>query len=130
MMQTEIYRRVFHAIPDDTVTTWKQYKHFCQAKTSPSPAPPSLGESQGHSSNPRCESVEELHGRDEKDSERSQTASVPKFHHVQEKEPDKGKGARGPQPCDKADWAEMENSLKHVRGHLGKASRLPPLFLF
>jgi phospholipase D1/2 len=26
--QTEIYRRVFHAIPDDQVTTWKQYKEF------------------------------------------------------------------------------------------------------
>ncbi|KAJ3563394.1 hypothetical protein NP233_g8968 [Leucocoprinus birnbaumii] len=25
---TEIYRKVFHAIPDDTVTTWKQYKEF------------------------------------------------------------------------------------------------------
>ena len=28
LSQTEIYRKVFHAIPDDTVTTWKQYKHF------------------------------------------------------------------------------------------------------
>lgn len=26
--QTEIYRKVFHAIPDDLVTTWKQYKEF------------------------------------------------------------------------------------------------------
>ncbi|KAI0338902.1 phospholipase D [Trametopsis cervina] len=25
---TEIYRKVFHAIPDDVVTTWKQYKEF------------------------------------------------------------------------------------------------------
>ncbi|EMD31659.1 hypothetical protein CERSUDRAFT_77949 [Gelatoporia subvermispora B] len=25
---TEIYRKVFHAIPDDLVTTWKQYKGF------------------------------------------------------------------------------------------------------
>nr|GAT50596.1 phospholipase D [Mycena chlorophos] len=25
---TEIYRRVFHAVPDDTVTTWKAYKDF------------------------------------------------------------------------------------------------------
>lgn len=28
MIQTGIYRKVFHAIPDDTVTTWKQYKEF------------------------------------------------------------------------------------------------------
>ncbi|KAF8509648.1 phospholipase D [Hysterangium stoloniferum] len=27
---TEIYRRVFHAIPDDLITTWKQYKEFIQ----------------------------------------------------------------------------------------------------
>ena len=26
--QTEIFRKVFHAIPDDMVTTWKQYKDF------------------------------------------------------------------------------------------------------
>jgi phospholipase D1/2 len=26
--QTEIYRKVFHAIPDDLITTWKQYKEF------------------------------------------------------------------------------------------------------
>ncbi|KIM21517.1 hypothetical protein M408DRAFT_80444 [Serendipita vermifera MAFF 305830] len=25
---TEIYRQVFHAVPDDLVTTWKQYKEF------------------------------------------------------------------------------------------------------
>lgn len=25
---TEIFRKVFHCIPDDTVTTWKQYKEF------------------------------------------------------------------------------------------------------
>lgn len=28
LRQTEIYRKVFHAIPDDLVTTWKQYKEF------------------------------------------------------------------------------------------------------
>ncbi|EJD41463.1 phospholipase D [Auricularia subglabra TFB-10046 SS5] len=27
---TEIYRKVFHAIPDDTVTSWKQYREFVQ----------------------------------------------------------------------------------------------------
>src|ERR1700722_823370 len=27
-IQTEIYRRVFHAVPDDNITTWKQYKEF------------------------------------------------------------------------------------------------------
>ncbi|KAG6810809.1 hypothetical protein H0H92_010253 [Tricholoma furcatifolium] len=25
---TEIYRKVFHAVPDDLITTWKQYKEF------------------------------------------------------------------------------------------------------
>lgn len=28
LSQTETYRKVFHAVPDDTVTTWKAYKHF------------------------------------------------------------------------------------------------------
>lgn len=28
LLQTEIFRKVFHAIPDDLVTTWKQYKEF------------------------------------------------------------------------------------------------------
>jgi hypothetical protein len=27
-VQTEIYRKVFHAVPDDLVSTWKQYKEF------------------------------------------------------------------------------------------------------
>lgn len=27
-LKTEIYRKVFHAIPDDHVSTWKQYKEF------------------------------------------------------------------------------------------------------
>lgn len=27
-LQTEIFRRVFHAIPDDLVATWKQYTEF------------------------------------------------------------------------------------------------------
>ena len=27
-LQTEIYRKVFHAVPDDLITTWKQYKEF------------------------------------------------------------------------------------------------------
>lgn len=26
--QTEVFRKVFHAVPDDLVTTWKQYKEF------------------------------------------------------------------------------------------------------
>lgn len=26
--QTEIYRKVFHAVPDDSISTWKQYKDF------------------------------------------------------------------------------------------------------
>lgn len=28
LIQTEIYRRVFHAVPDDQIATWKQYKEF------------------------------------------------------------------------------------------------------
>jgi len=27
-LKTEIYRKVFHAIPDDHISTWKQYKEF------------------------------------------------------------------------------------------------------
>ena len=27
-LQTEIYRKVFHAVPDDLVATWKQYREF------------------------------------------------------------------------------------------------------
>lgn len=27
-LQTEVFRKVFHAVPDDLVTTWKQYKEF------------------------------------------------------------------------------------------------------
>ncbi|KAF8550810.1 phospholipase D [Imleria badia] len=121
---TEIYRKVFHVIPDDTVTTWKQYKHFAayherftkNAKTSPSPMPSSsASDSEDNGSDPLRESVEEHHDRDGKDSERSLPATMPKSQHTQEKVLGKGKSVRGPQPLSKG---EMENMLKHVCGHL------------
>lgn len=97
-----------------------------QAKGSSPSIPSSLGESEENGPNPRHESVEELHGRDEKESEWSLT---PSMHKPQEKEQDKGKSARGPHPFDKAECAEMENLLKHVRGHLGKATETRVTFL-
>lgn len=47
---------------------------------------------------------------------------MPKSQHTQEKELGRGKSARGPQPFSKGEWGEMENVLKHIRGHLGKAA--------
>ncbi|KAH0831900.1 phospholipase D [Lanmaoa asiatica] len=125
---TEIYRKVFHAIPDDTVTTWKEYKHFVAyherftkmasfyKTSSPIPSPSTSDSENG--SNPRDESVAELHDRDGKDSEWSLPATMPKSQHTQEKELGRGKSIRGPQPFDKGEWGEMENMLKHIHGHL------------
>ncbi|KAF8120583.1 phospholipase D [Boletus edulis] len=124
---TEIYRKVFHAIPDDTVTTWKQYKHFIAyherftktAKPCSSPIPSSSGiDSDENRSNLQNESVEELHDRDGKDSEQSLPTAMPRLQHTQEKELGKGKSTRGHQPFSKAEWGEMENMLEHIRGHL------------
>ncbi|KAG6376934.1 hypothetical protein JVT61DRAFT_967 [Boletus reticuloceps] len=122
---TEIYRKVFHAIPDDTVTTWKQYKHFAAyherftktAKPCSSPIPSSSGIDSEE--NPQNESVEELHDRDGKDSEQSLPTTMPKSQHTQDKELGKGKSTRlGHQPFSKAEWGEMENMLEHICGHL------------
>ncbi|KAI0263930.1 phospholipase D [Gloeopeniophorella convolvens] len=72
---TEIFRRVFHAVPDDLVTTWKQYREFVAhherllkpLKDDPAPEPlgrvPSeAGEShapdeQGQQQEPRAEEI-------------------------------------------------------------------------
>jgi phospholipase D1/2 len=42
---------------------------------------------------------------------------MPKPQHTQ-KELGRGKSVRGPRPFKKAEWGEMENMLKHIRGHL------------
>ncbi|KAG8214440.1 phospholipase D [Butyriboletus roseoflavus] len=127
---TEIYRKAFHAIPDDTVNTWKQYKQFVAyherftktTKTSFSATPPpssSYSEENGTNiQGVQGESVEELHDRDGKDSEWSFPASMPKSQHTQEKGLERGKSIRGSQPFDNGEWGETENLLKHIRGHL------------
>ncbi|KAG9315940.1 hypothetical protein JVU11DRAFT_3592 [Chiua virens] len=119
---TDIYRKVFHVIPDDTVMTWKRYKHFIAhherfAKTTKTSVPSSSGDSE-HGSNPLGESVEELHYQHEKDSDWSLPTTVPKSQHTQEKDIGRGKSVRGSRPFDKGELGEMENLLKQIRGHL------------
>ncbi|KAH7922026.1 phospholipase D [Leucogyrophana mollusca] len=126
---TEIYRKVFHAIPDDLVTTWKQYKEFVMhherfakpAKDSHSPDPVARVPSEtayndgpyqkGGVADKAEQSKEYFDGSSGGSSTNPHTAA-------QEKETRSRKGPRGSEPFDKKDKEEMEQLLKDLRGHL------------
>ncbi|KAJ7857670.1 phospholipase D [Mycena olivaceomarginata] len=145
---TEIYRKVFHAIPDDLVTTWKQYKEFVvhhermnkppRDSTTPEAVarvpsetgdegaiPPDStvpGNPAGHPGNPPGPKPTP-HTDDKADNE-----SAPPSKEAGESQPDtslptaseKRKTARntGPEPFEKWERDEMEKLLGQLNGHL------------
>ncbi|KIJ64492.1 hypothetical protein HYDPIDRAFT_90375 [Hydnomerulius pinastri MD-312] len=127
---TEIYRKVFHAIPDDLVTTWKQYKEFVaqhdrftKPKGSPSPCPVSRAPSavppdentpyQPGGFAAKGEGSKETFQDGTNNTSDGSTANL-----VQEKEPRRGRSTQRPESSDTREWEEMENLLKETRGHL------------
>ncbi|KZV82901.1 phospholipase D/nuclease, partial [Exidia glandulosa HHB12029] len=59
---TDIYRRVFRAIPDDNVTSWKQYREYVQhmdrfTKVAPRTASPSMARVPSESASERADGV-------------------------------------------------------------------------
>ncbi|KAG1884901.1 phospholipase D [Suillus subluteus] len=127
---TEIYRRVFHAIPDDLIATWKQYKEFIVHHERFSKLATS-----GHSSHPvsqvpsetACEdgpyqkggladaaeeSRETFHTNDGSDGAPSRGS------HPLDKDTRSRKPVNGIEPFTKQERDEMEELLKDVRGHL------------
>jgi len=132
---TLIYRKVFHAVPDDTVTTWKQYKDFVlhhgrmnrtakdglsSGRTSQSPSVVDILSPE--SSATRHEPVSaEING----------TAKSGEFLDLPQVSPTQAaialapvadqkarKPTKGLEPFDEADFAEMEALLEELNGHL------------
>ncbi|KAH9925437.1 phospholipase D [Epithele typhae] len=141
---TEIYRKVFHAIPDDIVTTWKQYKEFIvhherlnkPLKDSDPSGPPLArvpSEAADHDA-PGQQKVSEhaasasqdalAREKEHADDEDARDAHTPlpdsstPVPGQREREKEKRAPVRGPQPFDRAEREEMENLLNELRGHL------------
>lgn len=113
---TEIYRKVFHAVPDDTISTWKQYTEFVAhherfwkpRKDSLSVAPASRAHSGTREDRSTSDNVqgtkEGAQGREGDSSDRELPKVKPQRH--------------GVGPFDRAELEAMENLLKETRGHL------------
>ncbi|KAG2151353.1 phospholipase D [Suillus clintonianus] len=126
---TEIYRKVFHAVPDDLITTWKQYKEFVShheryskpatgshscdpASRVPSETAHEDGPYQkGGLANAAEESRETFHTNDGSDG-------APRGSHPLDKDIRGRKPVNGVEPFTKQERDEMEELLKDVRGHL------------
>ncbi|KAG1774856.1 phospholipase D [Suillus placidus] len=127
---TEIYRKVFHAIPDDLVATWKQYKEFVihherfskPATGSHSSYPVSQVPSETAYEDGPCqkggladaaeESRETFHTNDGSDGAPSRGS------HPLDKDTRSRKPVNGIEPFTKQERDEMEELLRDVRGHL------------
>ncbi|KIJ54658.1 hypothetical protein M422DRAFT_240742 [Sphaerobolus stellatus SS14] len=119
---TEIYRKVFHAIPDDLVTTWKQYKEFIihhdrmskPAKDSPPPPEPVARMPSQEAENTTTIGETDSQagkgddGSDEKDDPSKDAKSPPL----------KNRPSRPDEPFEQWEREEMEALLTEVRGHL------------
>lgn len=141
---TEIYRKVFHAIPDDLVTTWKQYKEFVAhherlnkpAKEAENPQPvgrmPSesgdadaLPGDQGgpptETTNDPADNVSEGSATrvgDGSENQASATTPTKDLPHQTDKDTRSRKPARGDEPFEKWEREEMEKLLGELNGHL------------
>jgi phospholipase D1/2 len=127
---TDIYRKVFHAVPDDHIATWKQYKEFVihherffkPAMGSLSPYPVSRVPSEtahgdgpyqkGGLANAAEESRDTFHTHDGSDGAPSRGSQL------LEKDTRSRKPVNGIESFTKQERDEMEELLKDVRGHL------------
>ncbi|KIK69659.1 hypothetical protein GYMLUDRAFT_992337 [Collybiopsis luxurians FD-317 M1] len=123
---TEIFRKVFHAVPDDLVTTWKQYKEFVihherlnkPARDSATP------EAVGRVPSETGDEDVPLEGKsaqlDEQDDGKSRP-SEEDMHlgaSASEKDPKTRKPTRGIEGFEKWERDEMEALLGQLNGHL------------
>lgn len=113
---TEIFRKVFHAIPDDMVTTWKQYREFIvhhermnkPPRDSTNPEPVGRAPSESFDEEARSQNLE----ANGDDAPRPSTQDP-------DGSPEKRRPAKsGVEPFDKWERDEMENLLGQLCGHL------------
>ncbi|KAF9777640.1 phospholipase D [Thelephora terrestris] len=135
---TEIYRKVFHAVPDDLVTTWKQYKDFIlyhERLNKPTKdgnfeavarVPSEAGDEQAPEPFKSMENIEQTLGGEkpggdngyckENPDHRPSTTDTPGD---KEKDKEKKKPVKLDQePFETWEREEMENLLGELRGHL------------
>ncbi|KAF4577108.1 Phospholipase D1 [Pleurotus pulmonarius] len=131
---TEIFRKVFHAIPDDIVTTWKQYKEFVlhherlnkapgDVDLSPEPVGRVPSETGDEGAAPNPDVVNELDSgdgpRQNKDSgEQSSEPRASTSNLANEKDTKGRRSTRGVEPFEKWERDEMEKLLGELNGHL------------
>ena len=144
--QTEIFRKVFHAIPDDMVTTWKQYKDFVvhhermnkPVRDSESPDPNPVGRAPSETADegaPNKEgdiadpTVDESGVADDATTAGMSSPHVSTFgdgsgNGAPSKEGKEGgrprRPTRGAEPFEKWERDEMERLLGELNGHLGE----------
>ncbi|KAG6918332.1 hypothetical protein DXG01_015191 [Tephrocybe rancida] len=134
---TEIYRKVFHAVPDDLITTWKQYKEFVlhherlnkrpRDSTSQEPVarvPSETGDEGAHTEE-KEDNAEAISDEGTRPSrEGADDPSLSTFNGSathSEKEAKSRRPARGSEPFEKWERDEMEKLLGQINGHLGNA---------
>ncbi|TFK73598.1 phospholipase D [Pluteus cervinus] len=130
---TEIYRKVFHSVPDDKITTWKQYKEFVlwheRMNKSPSdvaayegtgrvPSDAGDGLTAQEYSNSDNGSFDGL-PRSSKDGGTTQESST--HANGEPTQPKARKAPKGTEPFERWERDEMERLLGELCGHLGKA---------
>ncbi|RDB18070.1 Phospholipase D1 [Hypsizygus marmoreus] len=128
---TEIYRKVFHAIPDDLVTTWKQYKEFIlhherlNARPQDSATPEAVARvpsEAGDEGAPQEENTEVGSDDDTRTTKAGPEATTASSTNIPpggpEKEPRPKRPAKGTEPFEKWERDEMEKLLGQTNGHL------------
>jgi phospholipase D1/2 len=131
---TEIYRKVFHTVPDDLVTTWKQYKEFIMhhdrlnrpTKDQGNPEPLARVPSENADDNGPDEQTAPKPDSADKSGELAQEASDHRpdgqassaGSGTPNKDSGERKPARGLEPFEAWEREEMERLLGELCGHL------------
>ncbi|KAF8158304.1 hypothetical protein B0H34DRAFT_769482 [Crassisporium funariophilum] len=131
---TEIYRKVFHAIPDDLITTWKQYKEFVthherlnkptRDSTSGEPVARVPSESGDEGAAHESQASDTIDMASEMSKEGDEAPSTPMHNssfattHNEEQPSKPRRAARGSEPFEKWERDEMEKLLLQLNGHL------------
>ncbi|KAF5389183.1 hypothetical protein D9757_003438 [Collybiopsis confluens] len=123
---TEIFRKVFHAVPDDLVTTWKQYKEFVlhherlNKPVRDSATPEAVGRVPSETGDEDVPLEGKSARIDEQDDEKSRP-SEEDMHlgaSASEKDPKTRRPTRGIEGFDRWERDEMETLLGQLNGHL------------
>ncbi|THV05210.1 phospholipase D [Dendrothele bispora CBS 962.96] len=126
---TEIYRKVFHAVPDDLVTTWKQYKEFvihherlnkpvrCSYSSTPE-AVARVPSETGDESVPLEGKEAQADEQQSASKEGGEEAEQHLGNSASEKDPKTRRPAKGIEPFEKWEREEMEKLLSELNGHL------------